>query len=59
MDIKAKLKKQQVKMRLARRKYMVAKAKNESDMTVKVLYARWSQLNFICNLWEEAVKKLG
>jgi hypothetical protein len=58
MDIKAKLRKQQVKMRLARRKYMVAKAKNESEMAVKILYARWSQLSIVCNLWEEAVKKL-
>jgi hypothetical protein len=59
MDIKAKLKKQQIKTRLARRNYMIAKTRNESELTIKVLFTRWSQQNFICNLWEEAVKRLG
>ncbi len=58
MDIEAKLRRQQIKMRLARRKYMNAKGKNESEITLAILRARWSQLNFVCNLWAEAVDVL-
>jgi hypothetical protein len=58
MDIKAKLSRQQTKVRLAWNNYINAKEKNESDIMVKFLYARWKQLNFICHLWEEAVKRL-
>jgi hypothetical protein len=58
MDIEAKLRRQQIKMRLARRKFMKAKANNEAEITLTILHARWSQLNFICNLWAEAVDML-
>ena len=58
MDIKTKLRKQQIKLRLARMKYSKAKGNNEPEFTVAVLYAKWSQLNFICNLWAEAVATL-
>lgn len=58
MDIEAKLRKQQARMRLARMKYVSAKGKNEPEITIAMLYARWSQLNFICGLWAEAVATL-
>ncbi len=55
MDIETKLRKQQIKTRLARMKYMRAKGNNDPEFTIALLYARWSQLNFTCNLWKEAV----
>jgi len=55
MDIETKLRKQQIKTRLARIKYVAAKEHNEPEFTLALLYARWSQLNFTCNLWKEAV----
>lgn len=58
MNIEAKLRRQQIKMRLARLKYTKAKTHHEADANVSILYARWSQLNFICNLWLEAVERL-
>lgn len=58
MDIKTKLRKQQIKLRLARMKYTRAKGNNEPELNVAILYAKWSQLNFVCGLWAEAVASL-
>ena len=59
MKIKEKLRRQQIKARLARMKYNQAKARNESDFKLQVLYSKWSQSESICSLWERAVKLLG
>lgn len=59
MDIKEKLRKQQIKARLARMKYVQAKARNESKFNIQLLYSRWSQLEIVCSMWEVAVKMSG